>query len=235
LLIALALGVLLTSQVFVVRSIAVVGNVQIQAADIIALSGIGPGQSIFRIHEEAVRRRFDGIGKISFEGVETRLPSAVTLQVRERVRRVLVNYAGLPTILDEHGYAIEQRREMPEEDLPVVIGLRATSCQVGRQIQSDIVGQVDAMCNVVQELYTLQLQSMVSELYVADLDNMYLMTRSGMRVKIGDQENLPNKFAWMVNGLTALMESGEVSGVLDVSGGSSAVLLAPPEAQSPGR
>lgn len=223
LLVAVAAGVLLTSTVFVIKDIQVVGNMSVPTPDIVRLSGLEMGTSVFRINADNVKSRFDGVGRVGFEGLNVSYPSTVTIYVRERIGRVLVNYSGLPTVLDEFGYAIEQSREMPSGDLPVVTGLRATGCQVGHQIQSDVVGQVDAMNKVVSRLYQLQYQGLISELNVSDLDNLYLMTRSGMMVKLGDSEQLESKLIWMNSALGELMKDGKTAGIVNVSGGSSAV------------
>lgn len=222
LLTAVAVGLALTSKVFVVKTINVVGTGSVPAGEVVAASGIKVGDSIFRVNNETVAHQFELVGRVGFEGVVTSLPSTVTLQVRERIPRVIVNYAGLPTILDEFGYALEQGRELNRQNLPLVTGLRAISCQVGRKIQSETVNQVDAMNAVVTALYATQVYPIIAELNVSDLDNMYLMLRSGLMVKIGDSTNMQNKLAWMVS----VINQPEVAGAggLNVSTGNSAVV-----------
>ncbi|MDL2206984.1 FtsQ-type POTRA domain-containing protein [Eubacteriales bacterium OttesenSCG-928-N13] len=225
LLIVIVVAVVLNSRVFVVKTIEVVGYTSVPAQDIITISGLNEGQSIFRIDQEKVRKQFDSIGKIAFEGMEIRRPDSVKLLIRERTPRAIYNYAGMPTLIDEYGYAIEQSREMPSQVLPTVTGLRATTCQVGYKVTSDIAGQVDAMSAVLQQLYTRQLEGVISELNVADLDNMYLMVRSGTMVKIGDDTQLQDKMSWMIVGLNQLSAAGRTGETLDVSDGKSASWL----------
>lgn len=221
LVLAVAAGVIV-SRVFVVRTINVVGNGAVPVGDVIQLSGIEIGQSSLRLNEERVRANFDGLGKLSFEGIEVDMPSTVTIKVRERVGRVLINYSGLPTVLDEYGYALEQSREAPDIDLPMVTGLKLSQCQVGKKVQSEVPSQVEAMCTVVQQIYAQQLNAMVSELNVQDLDNLYLMTRSGMMVRLGDAEKMQDKLLWMTSALQQLTSEGITTGIVSVAGGSSA-------------
>ncbi len=217
-------ALVIISRVCVVKTIDVRGASSIPIPDIIAVSGLKEGESIFRVNAERVRQRFETVGRLSFDGLTTSFPSTVVLNVHERLPRVLINYAGLPTVLDENGYAIEQSREMPNLQLLVVTGLRTKSCQVGRRIQSDVPQQVDFMCTVVQALLTQQMTGMASELNISDLDNMYLMLNNGMMVKLGDHSQMQNKLLLMAGALADLNNRGTTNVIINVSGGGSAVI-----------
>lgn len=223
LLTVIAAGIVMMRVVFVVKDIQVVGNARFSAQEIVNLSGIQLGESIFNVGEQSARRGFLSHGILSFEGLEKHMPSTVRLIVRERTPRVIISYVGLPTVLDEYGYAIEQARELSEQGLPMVTGLRLTSCEVGRQAVSQTPLQIDSMSACVQQIYALQLTALISELNVSDLDNLYLMTRAGMMVKLGDSENMQQKLLWMNGALTQLTAEGVVTGILDVSSAQSAV------------
>lgn len=224
-----AVAALVVKNVFVVGDIQVLGNRNFSSEDIINIAGVEMGESIFSVSGEKIAQKFDTVGRIHLEEVEIRWPGTVCITVRERTARFLVNYLGLISALDEYGYVIEQSTELPGYQLVVVTGLNAQSCQVGRKVTSTQIGQVDAMLEVINSLYRMQADELVSELNVLDLDNMYLMTRSGMMVKIGDSTLMDQKIAWMIGVLPQLEAEGSVSGVLDVSGGSSAVYQPPSE------
>ena len=216
--------------VFVVKEIQVVGNVSIARDQIVSLSGIGMGESIFKLSEADVREAFSHHGTLSFEGMDIERPSRVRIYVRERTARAVTNYAGLSTLIDEHGYTIWQSREVPEEQaqsLPVVTGLDLAACEVGRRAVSNVPYQVDVMSEMLTNIYAQQLSTIISELNVADLDNLYIMTRPGMMVKFGDVQHVQDKLLWMQNVLAHLTAEGTVTGILDVSGGNDAVYQAP--------
>jgi cell division protein FtsQ len=225
-LLALAVGVLLKSQVFIIRNIEVDGAESIAAGDIIRRAGLSLGGSVFSADEKAVRRNLEGEGIISFERLERRMPDTIRLIVRERTRRAVVNYLGVALVIDGEGYVMEQLSEMPAYNLIVVTGVRASSYQVGRKLESDVPMQVESMLSVLKELADQQLSERVSELNVADLDNMYLMERGGMMVKIGDDAQLGDKLLWMRSVLDQqLYPQGTNTGILDVSSGNSAIYV----------
>jgi cell division septal protein FtsQ len=226
-LLALLVGVLLKSQVFIVRNIQVEGVKTVSAGDVVRKAGLTLGGSIFAADEGAVRRNFEHEGLVAFERLERRLPGTLRLIVRERERSAVVNYLGVALVIDENGYVIEQLGEMPSYNLTVVTGVRASSYQVGRRLESDVPLQVDSLLKVVLALNLQEFADRTSELNVADLDNMYLMERGGMMIKIGDDTMLAEKLLWAKSVLDQqLYPQGIFTGILDVSSGNSAVHVA---------
>ena len=225
-LLALAVGVLLKSQVFIVRNIEVEHVETVAPNDVIRKAGLSLGLGIFSVDENRVREAFEREGLIAFDGLERRLPDTIRLKVHERVRRAVVNYLGVALVVDGDGIVVEQLGEMPDYKLTVVTGVRATSYQVGRRLMSDVPLQVESMLRVLEAIRSQGLDSRISELNVADLDNMYMMEQGGMMVKIGDETNLKDKLLWMRSVLDQqLYPQGTTKGTLDVSSGTSAVYL----------
>ena len=57
---------------------------------------------------------------------------------------------------------------------------------------------------------------------MSDVDNLRLITRTGIQVDLGDAENMDNKIAWMKGAVSDLERRGEGGGTLDVRSGSKA-------------
>jgi cell division protein FtsQ len=225
-LLALVVGVLINSQVFIVRNIEVNHVETVAPNDVIRKAGLSLGLGIFSVDENRVRAAFEREGLIAFDGLERRLPDTIRLNVHERVRRAVVNYLGVALIIDNEGIVVEQLGEMPDYGLTVVTGVRATSYQVGRRLTSDVPLQVGILLKVLDAIRAQQLEDRISELIVADLDNMYMMEKGGMMVKIGDETNLTDKLLWMRSELNQqLYPQGTTRGTLDVSSGTSAVYV----------
>ena len=225
-LLALAVGVLLKSQVFIIRNIEVDHVETLAPNDVIRKAGLSLGGSVFAADETRIRQNFEREGMIAFDRLERRLPDTIRLIVHERTRRAVVNYLGVALVIDDQGVVMEQLGEMPSYNLTVVTGVRATSYQVGRKIQSDVPLQVESMLKVLAAIDAQGMAGRVSELNVADLDNMYVMEQGGMLVKIGDETMLKEKLLWMQSVLDQqLYPQGTNTGTLDVSSGSSAVYV----------
>ena len=78
------------------------------------------------------------------------------------------------------------------------------------------------MTAVLDALYDNGATQYVSELNVSDANSLYIYTRTGMRVDLGNSENMNNKIIWMAGTLKDLEARGETSGTLDVSSGNKA-------------
>jgi len=226
-LLALAVGMLLRSQVFIIRNIEVDRVDLVAPNDVIRKAGLSLGGSIFAADENKIRQNFEREGLVAFDRLERRLPDTIRLIVHERERRAVVNYLGVALVIDDQGYVMEQLGEMPDYGLTVVTGVRATSYQVGRKLMSDVPLQVESLLKVLSAIREQSLGDRISELNVADLDNMYMMEKGGMMVKIGDETLMKEKLVWMQSVLDQqLYPQGKTTGILDVSSGSSAVYVA---------
>ena len=61
-----------------------------------------------------------------------------------------------------------------------------------------------------------------SEINVEDVDDLRIITRTGITVLLGSADNMGDKIAWMAGALADLEARGEVHGSLDVSSGTKA-------------
>ena len=225
-LLALAVGVLLRGQVFIVRNIIVDHVETVAPNDVIRKAGLSLGVSVFAVDESRIRQSFEREGLIAFDGLERRLPDTIRLIVHERARRAVVNYLGVALVIDDQGVVMEQLGEMPAYNLTVVTGIHATSYHVGGRLLSDLPMQVETMLKVLSAIGAQGIDSRISELNVADLDNMYMMEQGGMMVKFGDETALQDKLLWMRSVLDQqLYPKGTNRGILDVSSGTSAVYV----------
>lgn len=218
---------LLMSKVFVVKRVAVTGNVQVEDADVVTLSGIRLGESIFQIDRTRVFRAFDREGAYRLANVNVSWPDTVELVVLERVPVAVVESLGTSLVVDAEGVVMKRLSELPGDAMPVVTGLAVSQSLVGQPVVSQVSGQVEAMSSVLGTMASQGLGAMVSELNVRDLDNLYLMTRGGMMVTLGDSSNMENKFLWMQSVLTDLAQQGKTTGTLDVTSGQNSAYYSP--------
>ena len=221
--ICLAAAVYFSSSLFVVREIEVEGLQTLDSAQVVRQSGLELGGSIFRVDQEKVRQNMARMGLVEFQGLETRLPDTVVLRVSERTPAALISYLGVVLLIGEDGCMMKQMDNMGDYDLPVLSGLKITQYQVGRKVASSVEGQVDAALSILKEMRAQSLMDQVSELNVQDLDNIYLVTRTGLHVKLGDATMLHDKLVWMRGVVAQLQSEGITTGVLDVSSGQSGV------------
>ena len=221
LLLAAAVALLVTNLVFVVREVQVEGSGSVPAAEVVRMSGIRLGGRMGAVDLDRVIDGVENDGRLAFVSLERRLPGKLLLTVRQRTRDALILQAGKVLVLDSDGYVVEVADRLPDAGIPYVTGLRPSNYFQGRQLDTTD-GRVDCMKAVVEALKAHGATAYASEINVADVKDLRIITRTGMTVRLGDRENMGNKIIWMAGALADLEARGETAGQLDVASGSKA-------------
>ena len=221
---ALTLWLVLTHYVFLVRNVEVVGVSEVPAADVVRLSGIPLGGRLNAVDEATLRTRLESTGRLAFVSLEKRYPNTVVLNVRERSRDALILQAGKLVVLDSDGYVVSAGDTAPEDGMPYVLGLKASTYRLGWRLDAPET-RLAAMKAVLEALKAHGATAYISEINLEHLNDIELIARKGTVISLGDAENMNNKVIWMVGALQDLESRGETLGVLDVSSGSKADFL----------
>ena len=223
LLAVLALGIylLLINAVFIARDVRVVGNANIDADAIIRAAQLPLGKPMREVSEEQARAALEGDGRVELLSLEKHYPDQLVLNVRERVCDAVVDHAGVVLAVERDGTVIAQYDAVPATDAVYVTGLSVTAFRLGEAFSAP-AGQFEAFTRVLNALYDNGATAYVSELNVSDPQALYLYSRTGMRVDLGDSGNMDNKTILMAGVLRDLESRGETGGRLDVSNGEEA-------------
>ncbi len=217
----IALWLLLANVVFVVRDVQIVGAGEVPETDVRHLSGIRLGSRLNAVDVERVRLDVESDGRLAFVDLEKRYPSRVVLTVRPRTLDAIILLGGKILVLDSDAYVVRVTDRLPDGQIPYVTGLKAMYYALGRQLDT-ADGRCGAMKAVVEALKARNATAYVSELNVANTEDIRIITRTGMKVLLGDSTDMENKIAWMAGALADLEARGETNGQLDVSSGTKA-------------
>lgn len=220
-LLAVLTYLVLTNYVFIAKDVRVVGNETLTAEEIIRAAKLPLGKKMSEVDEDAVRQALNSSGVVELLELEKAYPSQIVLTVRERAREAVISHAGVVLTLERDATVIERLDAMPETDAVYVTGLGVTGYRLGEVIYAP-EDQRAAMCEALNAIYENDARAYVSELNVSDPNAVYIYSRTGMRVELGDGENMNSKILWMVEALKDLESRGELTGTLDVSSGSKA-------------
>ena len=229
---AVAVWLLLANVVFVVRNVRVEGAGEVPETDVLHLASIRFGARMSAVDEEEIQNNVQSDGRLAFVSLEKRYPSLLVLTVRPRTCDAVILQGGKILILDSEGYVVRVTDQLPDGHVPYVTGLKATYYSLGKQLDTTD-GRCLAMGAVLAALKAQGAMPYVSELDVSNTDDIRAITRTGMTVLLGNQENMSNKIIWMAGALADLEARGETGGKLDVSSGTKADYLAPVTAEAP--
>lgn len=214
-------AMLLWKSVFVVRNVIVEGAVNASDEVIIRASEIDMGGSIWKVDEAALRKALESSGRYALDGIQVELPNTVALFVRERTRDAVVRNGGQYLVLDSDGYVVEVLSSMPAESGIFVNGLEGTSYLLGGRISAP-EEKLAAMKCVLEAIRIQAAGAYVSEVNLEDVMSIWITSRTGIRVELGDSLNMEAKVLWMRSVVADLEGQGATGGTLDVSSGTKA-------------
>lgn len=221
LLAGLVVYLILVNRVFLVRSVRVEGEVSAGADEIARAAGVPFGEKMRDIDAERIRLALGTSGVYELVGLEKDYPFTLVLSVRERSRDAMVLHAGVILTLEKDGSVVETTTEVPDNGAIYVTGLDISGYQPGQTVAAS-AGRLQAMQTVIEALDAQDARAYVSELNVGNTYALYLYSRTGIRVSLGDAQNMDRKIIWMVGALRDLEARGEAGGSLDVSSGDKA-------------
>ena len=215
----LAAGIVMQSPLFRVERVLVAGNVNLSEGYIVERSGLNPGQNMFSVNKEEVEKSVNADRFLVFEGLEKDYATrTVTLYIYERVPVATLQTLGIQYELDCMGYVLDQSESLSLVDgLLVLTGLKAEACILGRPVQAESRAQLNAYQSVMYELNALNCVSLISELNVLDMGNLYLVSADGMAVRLGEPTQVHAKMIAFLTVKEQLDLMGKTGGTVDVS------------------
>ena len=194
-----------------VRDIVVRGIDDLDADDIIALSGIEYGQSVFLVDKQAA---INGISEKPFVKpvmIEIEYPDKVVITLEERKRAAYIEKDGALLVIDNEGWLLEVLPSVQDTAYPFVYGVATDAVQVGQRIGTSDVFKLDVLSRVLQA--TAQGGLMPAGIDVSLAADIVLTMRDGMKIELGDDTQLEEKMML----IQAMIDKGYSGGTLGVA------------------
>lgn len=222
---ALALLAVLTfSQIFVVRHVIVVGNRNLLSEEVITQSGVQVGENRLNITNQRLRNALEQNRYIEYTGYEFDYRGTLTLYIRERLGRAVVNGLGVMYMLDETGMVLDCLGKRTEEgySVPEIEGfeiLPKASINAGEWLPVDRE-QLAVMQQVLSVLEDTGMLGRIEKVNVSNLREIQLRTREGAAIALGGPEKLMTKVLIGREVLSIHEKEGNLTGVkIDVGNG----------------
>jgi cell division protein FtsQ len=192
------------------------GNATISAEDVIRIAALPLGKYIGEVDEQKVADRILRDGRAKLVELRRTLPDRITLVIQERTPAAIAVSAGGIVVMDGDCVVIQVTPSVPEQPLLYVSEMTIENAAVGVQVNAP-AAQIQAVCSAVAALQSQGGAEYISELNVRTETSLYMYSRSGVKVLLGDSQDMDYKLAWAVSALKDLESRGENRGTLDVS------------------
>lgn len=203
--------VLARSSVFEVREIRVSGNSAVPRERLVSVSGINPGENIFKLDLKASAEKLKTIPAIKSVEMSRKLPTAVEIKVSERRPVALLPVEAGFIQVDEEGIYL-QKGDIAANQLPVVTGVKFSLPEPGGRVKSDTL---DAVLEVVKGI-PQGLLPVLSEVNM-DGDQAVAYTMDGIQCRLGTPTDLQQKGEVFMKVLDELKVKGKRIEYIDLS------------------
>ncbi len=215
----LALILLIGYNVLQVKHVKVAGAEQYTADAIIKLAAIPEGTQMLRVDEKQMKENIESDPGLLLKFVDYELPDTVVLTIEERLPAALVSTGTSYLLLDKHMVLLKDNDTEDEGKYPEITGISIKTAELGKQVSTDDTAKIPALAAILDELDNQDDTGMVTQINLADINNILFKTQGGPDVLFGQPGGEAAKINWMVKLLPGLISEGKTDGLLDVSAG----------------
>lgn len=201
LLFVIALVMLLTSPVFCVKSVEVLGNSRLTAEEIYAAADIPEGINSFRLSLRGTKKRVESLPYIMTAKVSRRLPDKIRIHVTERTEKAMAKTAAGYAVIDNTGSVL--RLVDKEEGLPILSGFQTEQAVEGSPIQLSEGKPIEEYLAIMNVLEKEALLEPIKEISILSNIDVRLYLKSGMEIYLGATEDMEYKLKLVRNILTS--------------------------------
>lgn len=218
LLIGVSLAFILRATLFSIRFVRVIGIHNLTWQQVATSAGITRASSYFNIREDKIRDGVNSNRYLIYERMQKVFPNTLILYVKERQPVASINYIGVSYIMADDGLILTQMPQFPDSNTMMRIsGLALRDIREGRLPLSSREGQIDACVALAREIYAQGFSHEIIDINLSEPSSIYLTTRDGYSVHLGDASSLKAKIGTVRAVLPELRRMGRKGGTIEAT------------------
>lgn len=202
---------------FHVAQVTVVGNSQVESADLIAASGIRKGESIFAFRMDRVEENLLKVPYIKSVSSKRKLPKTVEIRVEESHAVASLEHNAMQICIDENGEAV-YAGAMPPEGLISVQGMKIEGYTLGEPLQPENATQMETLLELLRVAEENGCYSGIHSVDLSQAENLRFTYGQGLTVLCGDNYDLSRKILTFMAVVSELPENAKGEIDLRISG-----------------
>lgn len=179
--IAVTTGCLFAPNFNIVSVIAEDGE-NVTSGEILEKAQIKYGENIFRINDTKIKKSIETLPYVRKAKIYRALPNRIIIKVEERVPYAIIKYLESYAITDKYGYVLEIREENNAKELPIIYGINADDCTIGKRISGT------SMLKYENSIYILETAEKINFKYVFNEINYDDSTNVKLYIKENDTD-----------------------------------------------
>ena len=205
----------LTSPIFNIKSIEVIGNSKISSESIISLSELKQNQNIFKISKNNSVEKIKENPYIQSASIIAKYPDKIQIKVEERREEYTILIGERKAYINSQGYILDIREDVSE--LPAIVGIKEDKeYVVGERLEKDNLEKMEEIIRLKTAMDESNLETKNITIDITQKnDYIVTMPTEKKNIHFGNTQNLSNKMLYV---LAILDKEKEKEGDIFVNG-----------------
>ena len=189
-----ALIYLITSPIFNISRIEIIGNNKITADTYISLSGITIGNNIYDLSKRKIIENIKENPYVDTVEVKRKLPSVVEITVTERTASYMLGILNSYAYINNQGYILEINEEPINVPLITGYSTREEEIILGNRLNEEDLVKLEMVLKIMDTISVNGITDIVNEIDVSNKNNYTLIfSEEGKTVYLGNGSNLTDR------------------------------------------
>ncbi len=215
-LIVISVIIYLFSPLFYFSNIIILGETSFAQKELIELSKIDIKKSIYLIDTKTAQRNIKKNPYINEITIKRKFPKTLVFSVTERVSVAALPISAGFVIIDEEGNALKIEQDISGLSYPMISGIPINKASLGERIPVKDQEQFSFILKMLSYSQNARLLQSISDINLSHLDNIQMTTTSGIKVLLGDGEDMNYKMLLLNQILVDLYSKGVRTGTIDM-------------------
>jgi cell division protein FtsQ len=221
-LIAIMFLLLAKLPIFSIKKVEVINNKSVKSEKILELSEIKLGTNIFFVRSKNIKEKILSFNEIIDIGIYRKLPSTLQLNIKERNYIFYILNNGSYYLIDNTGFVFAKKETLEDNTLIELKGIEYEKLKENENLEVDDSRKLALLIALTNLMRTLDSNATKPDsIDITDLYDIKVYFNS-MEVRMGDRENLKDKFNIGINILTE-EKLEDKNGYIDVNYGGNPV------------
>ena len=213
------IGILLFlfSPICKLKMIAVLGDNTLTQEELIKLGKIQTNRSIYLISTSAIESRLTENPYVKNANITRKFPNKLIADLNMREEVATVNFEEGFVIIDHTGYILKIEQDVSKIVKPLITGVSSNKgLKVGQVLPSSEENDFRMILELISNIQNAGLIQNISEMNLQDPKNIYMITTQGLKVLLGDGEDLTYKLMQLSPILVDLHTKNITYGTIDM-------------------
>lgn len=189
---------LLSSNIFNIKTITVVGNKKLSNEEIISLSRIQKYTNLFKINKLQSMENIKENAYIEEVNIKRKFPAEIQIEVKERIPKYMLQFADSYVYINSQGYMLEISNEKLE--VPILIGITTdlSNIQAGNRLNEEDLKKMNMVIHIFETANSNEIGHLITKIDISDDKNYTLILETeGKTVYLGDCTELNTRILYL--------------------------------------